>query len=1514
MSPSRRPSVRRPILGTALLLGGALLAIPRHLPAGSSGETSPYMPQGSTAGTPNGDYISDAGGLDTFYRYFIEVPPEQTRLVIELFDADVGDGGATEDTDGRDRTRNVNFESVATYSLVHPTGAARTTLFTTGNAAGPAGADDDWLSLFDSTAVDDYRDNFGAAAYNNSNGSLPWTTSWIETNDNNSAANGQMQITGGELRLGDNGGALSTIERQVDLSAFGGAILTFDRRTTGVDAGDQFSVEVSPTGGAPWTLLETWNGALANAGESYDISAFRTANTRIRFIHVTGYGNNDFLFIDDFRIRDTQIAAGHWELRVDMAAGDDINALGIRAHDGNSGAGGTELNVYFDSFNQFGINPTNVGAGTRSYDVFPYITAGCSAAKNDFDFDSNNGTVGEMSFSSRTGAYSTQVFNTGVELSGNDVWLRDTFTGWTSDVNSTDYGIWSGEVSISTYNNQNGLNGNYTTFYMTNDLAAANPPAANPTPNAFRVYLPTDAGAAPLKPYLEQQLRHDSGPNPPDEDVPSDYTVTVRVVNPTSRAITFSGANLVTANVPNNGATVYAGAAQISQGMLVSQPAVGATGPITWNPQTVAAGATALLSYEVRVTPSSGGQRVAATGTPASGGTQATYVDETGNTVQARARFTFGPLCELAVTEGLLTHAVVSSFRTFADERGGVRAEWTTASETATAGFRLLRWDGRRYVPVHKGLLPGLVHAAQGGTYRFHDEGAAPGQPQAYLLEEVEADGKRRSHGPFAGMPGWERPEGPERRAAYEREAHPTLRKTVSAGAAAADGKARSVTAFAAQDTGVHLSIRETGLYYVTREQVAAWLGMTVDKAEKAIAKGQISLTRGGQQVAFFPEPIEGSRRDLKDTPKMPRGFFFYGEAQPTLYSLDTVYRLQEGAGPVMQTRKVPRAAASSGTSFPDSKPFESDVIPATAISPDPESDYWFWDFVISGDPDLGKRTFTFDAPALAPSGDATVLVSLHGATDNSTPGEHVAVVTLNGTFLGEAQWQGITPHTAGFAVPASVLQETGNQLEILGAVGNGAPFSFYFVDGFEVGYPRRFEAAADALAFTGGGNFQVTVTGFSDATVRLFDVSNPLHPRWVAGAAVDADPSGGFRASFVPSPLAHYLAVGPGALKTPLATRAWSTDELLDASNRADVLIVVPAGMESAAERLADHRRGQGLEAAVASLDAVADLFGHGTATPHAVRSFLAHAATAWTVRPRYVVLVGEGTLDYRNLQGFGDSVMPPLLIQAEGGLFPSDNRLGDVNGDGRPDLAVGRIPVLTAAELDAYIDKIVAYESTGEPAWAANALMLADSPDAGASFPDDSDRIASQLPAGYAVNRIYLGSETLAQARTRLFQGIADGASLIDFVGHGGLDRLSADGLLTSDDVPSLTNGERLPVITAMTCTVNRFAVPGVPSLGELLVKSPAGGAAAVWGPSGLSFHGEARQLAGTFYRQVSGPQGVPQDGRLGDWILQSMNDFRARGGDGAMLDIYNLLGDPSLVVRRGPAPAPSGGSGSE
>jgi len=365
-------------------------------------------------------------------------------------------------------------------------------------------------------------------------------------------------------------------------------------------------------------------------------------------------------------------------------------------------------------------------------------------------------------------------------------------------------------------------------------------------------------------------------------------------------------------------------------------------------------------------------------------------------------------------------------------------------------------------------------------------------------------------------------------------------------------------------------------------------------------------------------------------------------------------------------------------------------------------------------------------------------------------------------------------------------------------------------------------------------------------------------------------------------------------------------------AAKHADLVVLAGTGLHAAAQRLADYRSAQGIDSMVVDFDEVTDEFAYGLPDPHAIPSFLAYARSNWRRAPRYLVLAGAGTVDYRDLLGYGGNLLPPLMVASDGGLFPTDASLADLAGDdGLPELAVGRVPAHSAAELNAYVDKVIAYESGADGAWVGSAIALADAPDQGADFGAGSDRVATFFDTAYNVDRIYLGTTALEDARSRLLHDLQAGASLVDYMGHGGLDRLASGGLLSSSDVATLGNGPRVPVLTAMTCAINRFAVPGVSSLGELLIDQAGGGAAAVWAPSGLSVHNEAQLLAERFYRHLGDTDGA----RLGDVVLRALQDFQGLGGSKAMIQIYNLLGDPALRVRR-PTPgpgSPGGGSAS-
>jgi hypothetical protein len=251
--------------------------------------------------------------------------------------------------------------------------------------------------------------------------------------------------------------------------------------------------------------------------------------------------------------------------------------------------------------------------------------------------------------------------------------------------------------------------------------------------------------------------------------------------------------------------------------------------------------------------------------------------------------------------------------------------------------------------------------------------------------------------------------------------------------------------------------------------------------------------------------------------------------------------------------------------------------------------------------------------------------------------------------------------------------------------------------------------------------------------------------------------------------------------------------------------------------------------------------------------------------------------------------------MVATLDGLFPSDNRFVDVVGnDGVPDMAIGRLPVGTPEELLAVIDKIMVYENAGGD-WTKRVLMVADNPDDRGDFPADSNDVAFLLPAEYTVDKVYLSQHPIGKARQLVLNGFSEGALLLNYIGHGGVDRLAEEGMLLTRDVTFLQNGERLPVITAMTCIIGQYAIPGFTSLSEALMLKDDGGAAAVWSPAGLSANNRAKVLDGEFFRALF----VRGEKRLGQSVRRALKAYSEQGGEPFMLDIYTLLGDPGMEL---------------
>jgi len=1405
-TPIRRRRPRRSwprLLAVLLLIAAQSLLGGDRARAASTGQTNLLMPQGAGAEVQFGDYVTShfastcggcitGAGLNTVYRYYIEVPSGLSRLRIQVFDPDIGGGdtgaGGIEAPAQRDRCRSAttctsaDYNTDVKYTLINPSGATVATQTCTHGSGTGFCTDDAWSSLLDIT---------------------------------------------------------------------------------------------------------------------------------------------------------TGIVAGHWELDVDMSTAVntgatfdgtavDINAFGIRADDGDATSGGTEIPVYYLAQNQIGQNPPASGSGTKTYSFYPYVTSGCSFNENDFDYDLNNGgtgqNVGSIDFTSRSGSFTKNFAAT--SLSANDVWKTNSVSGYTSASDSTDYGIWLMSASISNYTVGTTIDGNYANIYISNSSASGAPANNAPTANSFRVYFAADGGAAPVKPYMEQETRYvfaagAGGPNPPVVGSTTLNQVTVQVVNPTAEAITLSATNLVTVNVPGNGAT-YGGNASVTQGSIVTQPAVNGTGNLTWNPGTVAAGATALLTYQVKITPTTSGQLIPVVGTVASGnGTKGVWVDETGNTTQTRATLTFGPLCEVTATAGVISAAEVVDLRATepAAHRGsGVVVEWRTVAEIAAAGFDLYREDpaAHEWHKVNRALVPALPGSPQGGNYHVIDEDAPArsSQPLHYMVVETETNGGTRRY-PFQVEP--QAPDALAASDAAPAEGNDTMSPGTAGAASLDDSESASgrtprrdpawaprmaaaaaereaataaatpnLAAFGANPS-LAIGVRADGVYRIDASVYAPALGSNKTTS--------LLLTNQGLPVAY--------------TVDATGGVLFYGQAGTSTYSLDNVYWLSKGPAFLMGAASGgnPTTTGSPAAAFTSSAHTEQETFAATTVPANPDSDYWYWDFLIAGDPANGTKSFSVAAPN-ATGQPGSLTVHLGAATAQN----HVHV-SLNGVALGDTTWSGAVPQTATFAAPGFIAGSS-NTVQVTAVQDPGVSPAIVYVQSFDAGYPRTFSAVGDALAFTGSGNTPVTVSGFSGTAIRLFDITNPRFPAVVGGTLIDTV-GGASRVTLKPANATErYFAAGPAGVQSPAWVKPVANNLAALQPSGADYLVLTTSDLLSAANSLAALRSGQGLRTAVVDVADVMNAFNFGNSNPHAIQAFLKFVRAFWNPSPRYVVLAGAGNFDYRNVLGLGGNLVPPLMTSTPDGIYSADNLYSAGKGDGVPDFAIGRLPVVSNAELQAYVAKVAAFEGTPGSGWIGQALMLADEtgPNDGVTdFVADSNALATTLPPGYAPQLIAVTPAGIAGARSALFGGLAAGAGLVNFFGHAGLDRLSPQGLLTTGDVPTMANGPRLPLLTALTCNVNRFDVPGFSPLGELLTIQPTGGAIAVWSSSGLSVHPEGKQLGQAFTYALANPA----NHRLGDAVQQALHRYAAIPGLAETLNLYTLLGDPAILLKPVPVTATGGGT---
>ncbi len=663
--------------------------------------------------------------------------------------------------------------------------------------------------------------------------------------------------------------------------------------------------------------------------------------------------------------------------------------------------------------------------------------------------------------------------------------------------------------------------------------------------------------------------------------------------------------------------------------------------------------------------------------------------------------------------------------------------------------------------------------------------------------------------------------------------------------------------------------------------------------------------------------------------------------------------------------------------SFRDTVRFEEDVY--FDVAPDDDYiDYYHWTrYQLLGD----SYALPFTLYDVYPPGDARLRARYHGMTS----GLHYIDfrIAYGGTadnYVGQFSFSGISENMAediyeSGPIPTSYFTDGSHTLRATGTggtIGSGAN-----LDWFEFDYDREFTARERRLGFTNAGETGVSqfeIGGFSSDAFRLFDVTDPygaveltLGPENVTGGA------GNYTLSFQDNVagFTRYESAESGGYRSVSEVKRRDYADLW--ADEADVIVVSYDGFASGVEPLIAHRESEGWVVAHALVSEVYDEFGGGLKSLQALKNYFDYAFGRWERTPQFVMLVGDATMDPKGAESTSQPDFIPTVLGAGSPSYPqmtASDQWFVSSEEGPfyfPRMFIGRLSVGSGSQLDNVVSKILTYENySPNEHWRNNVYFIGDDQwhygTYGGTYSWDfgerrfteicvelSEMVAAS-PAGvdttlfmlrrytdefHESNGVTPGSQPWSyffyevypyvrnSVTPELFDGLSDGAVIVDYQGHGNRslmthEQLVEAGTAAQNDLGDLDNDGKPFIFLGFSCHLAEFhnykegSATGYESVVEQLLFLPSGrGAVAGFACAGAAYLGDNvdynRTIFSAFF-EADTPDGSPADYFWPRWTLgsilgQGTVDFITAEGNSRPTRSYVLLGDPLLHLEMSP-----------
>ena len=456
-----------------------------------------------------------------------------------------------------------------------------------------------------------------------------------------------------------------------------------------------------------------------------------------------------------------------------------------------------------------------------------------------------------------------------------------------------------------------------------------------------------------------------------------------------------------------------------------------------------------------------------------------------------------------------------------------------------------------------------------------------------------------------------------------------------------------------------------------------------------------------------------------------------------------------------------------------------------------------------------------------------------------------------------------------------------------------------------------------------GANNTAEFILNNTTSTTEIWDITNPFQPGKMATNFV----ANQTKFTNEASRLREYIAFNNGNFLTPISFGKIDNQNLHN-SSVVDYLILTNPAFLAEAKRLAlFHAQQNNYRVFVATTSQIFNEFAGGNPDPTGLRDFVKmyydKAGTDTTKRPKYLLLFGSASFDYKNRVSGNTNLVPcyenknaldPLTTYTSDDFFGLLDDADDVDNTTNVsllDIGIGRLPAATISDAKTMVDKIINYYSKNAlGAWRNMATFVADDRDNNTHL-NDAEFISNNAAitdANINQNKIYLDAYPLVSSNggtrypdvnTAIINQLFNGTLLFNYTGHGGYQRLADEAVIDQDVLNKISNQNKLPLFITATCDFAPYDDPTKTAIGSQLLTQNNNGAIALMTTTRIVFAFSNRIINNNYLNIALHPDAAGKYLTFGDAVKRAKNYTYQTFPDIANNRKFTLLGDPAMKL---------------